>query len=81
MDTLSTVFIGAEANEEGVKLLRETDTTVWTGGRSNGALAVGRSAADDGFVVVVGGGGGGDGDGNKFIYLSQSQKKANELTV
>ena len=37
-------------------------------------------AADDGFAAVAVVNGGGVGS-NKFIYLSQSQKKANELTV
>ena len=41
------------------------------------------AAADDGFaaVAVLNGGGVGGVGSNKFIYLSQSQKKANELTV
>ena len=54
----------------------ETDTNV-RGQAGDRAMVV---AADDGFAAVAVVNGGGVGS-NKFIYLSQSQKKANELTV
>ena len=48
--------------------------------RQAGDRAMVVAAADEGFAAVAVVNGGGVGS-NKFIYLSQSQKKANELTV